>query len=76
MTSPDPEEDSPSPAVHSAHIRSQLGALIGHLDADRDRVDDPRFRALLQVSAEVLKGIRTLFADYDESRGKTLHLSQ
>lgn len=74
MKTSDPVENSSSPAVHSARIRSQLGDLIDHLDDDRARVDDPRFRAMLEESIETLKGMRTLFADYDASHGKTPHL--
>ena len=56
-----PPESSPSPAVHSENIRRQLTELIEHVEADTGRVDDPRFRGLLQKSAEVLKNLRTLF---------------
>jgi hypothetical protein len=70
------EENSSSPAVHSSRIRSQLGALIDHLNADRKRVDDPHFQTLLEVSAEMLKGVRTVFADYEESRRKSTHLTE
>lgn len=70
------DENSPSPTVHGAHIRRQLGELIDHLNADLTRVDDLRFRALLEVSAEMLKGVRTAFAQYDETREKSIHLSE
>lgn len=76
MKTTDPVENSPSPSVHSARIRRQLGELIEHLHADGSRVEDPRFRALLEVSAEMLKGMRAVFADYDEARGKMLRLTQ
>jgi phosphate uptake regulator len=75
MKSTDPE-DSSSPIVHSAHIRRQLTELVEHLNADLTRVDDLRFRALLEVSAEMLKGVRAAFAGYDESREKSIHLSE
>jgi hypothetical protein len=76
MKTSDPAENSSSPAVHSARIRSQLGDLIDHLEADRTRVDDPRFGALLEVSAEILKSMRTLFANHDETRARNIHLAQ
>ena len=70
----DPIENSPSPAVHSARIRHQLGELIDHLKADRDRVDDPVFAALLEVSAEMLHGVRNVFAEYDEASSRKRQL--
>lgn len=58
---PRPNEASASPAVHSENIRQQLTELIDHLEADVGRVDDPRFRGLLEKSGDILKGLRTLF---------------
>jgi hypothetical protein len=72
----DVEENSSSPSVHSSRIRGQLDALIDHLNADRKRVDDPRFQTLLEVSAEMLKGVRNSFVNFDEARRRTMHLSQ
>jgi hypothetical protein len=69
-------ENSSSPVVHSQRIRRELGDLIQHLNADLTRVDDLRFRALLEVSAEMLKGVRAAFAQYDEMREKSIHLSE
>lgn len=74
MKTSDLTENSLSPAEHSARIRSQLGDLIDHLNEDRVRVDDLRFRALLEVSAETLNGMRALFAEYDDPRGKAFHI--
>jgi hypothetical protein len=76
MASAHSDENSPSPVVHSAHIRRQLGEVIDHLNADRTRVDDPRFQALLEVSGEMLKGVRSAFAHYDEEREKSIHLAE
>jgi hypothetical protein len=73
---PDAEESSSSPIVHSGHIRRQLSNVIDHLNADLTRVDDLRFRALLEVSAEMLKGVRSAFASYDEGRERSMHLSE
>lgn len=75
MNTPE-SENSSSPVVHSSHIRRQLSELIEHLNADLTRVDDLRFRALLEVSAEMLKGVRSAFAQYDEGREKSIHLSE
>jgi len=69
-------EQSSSPVVHSQNIRRQLTELIEHLNADLTRVDDLRFRTLLEVSAEMLKGVRSAFAQYDEQRERSVHLSE
>lgn len=69
-------EKSSSPVLHSQHIRAELSRLVEHLNADLTRVDDLRFRALLEVSAEMLKGVRAAFAQYDEQREKSMHLSE
>jgi hypothetical protein len=45
----------------------ELSQLIEHLKADMRRVDDPRFRGLLEKSAEVLKSLRTLFERYEST---------
>jgi len=68
-------EDSPSPAVHSAHIRRELSDLIEHLEADRDRVPDPHFQGLLSTSAAVLRGVSNAYAEYDEKQSQQRHLS-
>jgi hypothetical protein len=62
-----PSEASPSPSVHSRNIQRELTQLIAHLEADTKRVDDRRFRALLEKSTEVLKGLRTLFERFGPS---------
>jgi hypothetical protein len=60
MKSP-PSEASSSPNVHKQNIARELSHLIEHLEADTRRVDDQRFRALLEKSAAVLKDLRKLF---------------
>lgn len=76
MTRTDPEETSPSPAVHSMRIRGELKTLIEHLRGDLERVDDPRLHALVEISAEMRQGIHHAFANFDEARRKAVPLSQ
>jgi hypothetical protein len=71
MNNPRSSEASPSPAVHSENIRGQLTELIEHLEADLGRVDDARFRGLLEKSTEVLKGLRSLFERFQPTRETT-----
>ena len=61
-------ESSPDPAVHSKNIQRQLTDLVEHLREDIEVVDDPRFAALLETSAEVVNGLKTAFAHYDQGR--------
>lgn len=70
MKSPQ-SEVSTSSSVHSENIQRELSQLIEHLKADTHRVDDPRFRGLLDKSVDVLKGLRSLFERFgpaDQSR--------
>jgi hypothetical protein len=62
-------ESSGSPSVHRANIQRELTKLIQHVEADTRRVDDERFRGLLEKSAEVLKSLHSLFERYQPSRG-------
>jgi hypothetical protein len=58
--------DSADPMVHAANMQQMLQDLITHARRDLEQVDEPRFQALLETSAEVLKGLQTAFADYRE----------
>jgi hypothetical protein len=62
-------EDTSSSAAHSENLQRELSALIAHIQSDRKRVDDPRFCSLLDKSAEILKGLRTLFERFGPDRG-------
>lgn len=63
-----PTESTADPRVHSENIRHQLTALIDHLHTDIERVNEPRFQALLETSAEVLTGLKAAFTHYDEGK--------
>jgi hypothetical protein len=66
MKSPQSEASS-SPDVHRKNIMRELSQLIEHLEADTRRVKEPRFRGLLDKSAEVLKSLRSLFERYESN---------
>ena len=59
-------EESKDPAVHSLHIRRQLEELIEHAREDVARVEEPKFQALLETTAEVLSGLKTAFEHYEK----------
>jgi hypothetical protein len=53
------------PIHHTRKMRAELEATISHLRADIDKVDDPKFKAMFETSAEVLGGIAKAFSDYE-----------
>lgn len=69
-------DDSPPPAMLSAHIRREISDLIAHLDADRERVEDPHLQGMLASAAAVLRGLDDSFAAYDDDRAARLGLHE
>ena len=63
-------EATSDPLEHSRNIQRQLGEPIDHAKQDVDRVSEPRFQALLETTAEVLGGLRTAFAHYEQGSEK------
>jgi hypothetical protein len=62
--------DSADPQVHSQHIQQMLDEMIAHSRKDIEYVQEPRFQALLETTAEVLTGLKTAFRDYSEGKEK------
>jgi hypothetical protein len=61
----DVHETSRDAKVHTAKLRQEMQALIGHLRRDVSLVDEPRAKALFETSAEVLEGLVKTYRDYD-----------
>jgi len=59
-------ENSKDPTFHSAKIQRRLEELIDHAREDVGKVDDPKFQALLETTAEVLTGLKTAFEHYEK----------
>jgi hypothetical protein len=59
---------SADPAVHSNNMQRMLKDLVSHARQDVKQVQEPRFQALLETTAEVLTGLTAAFAHYDEGR--------
>ncbi len=57
------------PRRHTMQVRARLTELAEHLREDVDKVDEPRFKALFETSAEVLTGLEKAFAGYEEKSG-------
>jgi hypothetical protein len=62
--------ESPDPMVHAENIYRMLQDLIAHVRGDVNQVEEPRFRALLETTAEVLTGLETAFSHYREGTEK------
>ena len=58
--------NSTDPFIHATNLQSTFQDLIDHLRESIEQVDEPRFQALLETTAEVLIGLRTAYRDYGE----------
>ena len=58
--------ESSNPLEHTSNIKQEFKALIRHLLDDVSKVDDPKAKALFEVSAEVLSGLEKAFSDYEK----------
>ncbi|MCB8984367.1 MAG: hypothetical protein H6659_11115 [Ardenticatenaceae bacterium] len=58
-----PEND---PRHHTQTIQARLDDLIDHLRQDIQKVDEPKAEALFETTAEVLEGLKTAYAHYEE----------
>jgi hypothetical protein len=61
-------ENKPSgnPLEHTANIKKEFASLADHLREDVLKVEDPKAKALFEVSAEVIKGLEKAFMDYEQ----------
>ena len=57
---------SKDPLEHTANIKEEFIKLSEHLREDVDKVDDPKAKALFEVSAEVIDGLQKAFNDFEE----------
>jgi len=60
--------NSPDPEPHSQNLQQMLRELIDHTRRDVEQVREPRFQALLETTAEVLRGLETALKHYSERR--------
>ena len=50
---------------HAQNIQRMLTEVIDHVRKDIPKVDEAKFQALLETSAEVLIGLRTAYEHYE-----------
>lgn len=55
-----------NPKEHTANIKKEFTELIDHLRRDVKIVDDEKAKALFEVSAEVIGGLKKAFEDYEQ----------
>ncbi len=60
--------ETSDPIPHSKNIQNGLQELIDHVRRDVSKVQEPRFQALLETTAEVLTGLKTAFEHYAEAK--------
>lgn len=62
--------NSSDPKDHTFRIGKEFEQLIEHLREDIEKVVEPQAKALFEVSAEVLQGLRKAFDDYEKKSEK------
>ncbi len=55
---------------HSSTVQHSLTDLVHQVRKEIDQVEDPRFKAILETTAEVLIGLRKTYEDYSEGKEK------
>jgi hypothetical protein len=60
------DKNTSNPMEHTANVKKEFKALIDHLRKDVERLEDPKAKALFEVSAEVIAGLEKAFTDYEQ----------
>ena len=60
------ELDTSNSKIHSQNIRQEFQEMVDHLRRDTGKIKDPKAKALLETSAEVLSGLITAFKHYED----------
>ncbi len=55
---------------HSSTVQHSLTDLVHQVRKEIEQVEDPRFKAILETTAEVLIGLRKTYEDYSEGKEK------
>ena len=56
------------PLHHTARIKEMLTGVINHAREDIHKVADPQARAIFEMTAEVLEGVRRTYEHYESGR--------
>src|SRR4051812_34005398 len=60
-----PESD---PRHHTARLKGMLDETINHAREDVEKVEDPQARAIFEMTAEVLEGVKRTYEHYESGR--------
>jgi hypothetical protein len=58
--------DEHDPRYHTAKMRQALRDIKDHMREDIEKVDEPKFKAMFETSAEVLGGLEKALSDYEK----------
>lgn len=61
-------ENTSNPLEHTFNVKKEFDTLIDHLRRDVEKMDDPSGKALFEVSAEVITGLKKAFTDYEQKK--------
>jgi t-SNARE complex subunit (syntaxin) len=70
MNMANPPLSESDPRYHTQNVGRMMEDLIDHLREDIDKVDDPQAKALFEVSAEVLQGLRRSLEHFESKSEK------
>jgi hypothetical protein len=59
------KNSSADPREHTQNIKEEFKKLSDHLREDVEKIDDPKAKALFEVSAEVIDGLEKAFTAYE-----------
>ena len=54
------------PIFHARKVRQRLEDTLTHMREDVEKVDDPKFKAMFETSAEALGGLVKAFSDFEQ----------
>ncbi|MDP9810154.1 hypothetical protein J2W42_003015 [Rhizobium tibeticum] len=63
-------EDDHNPLHHTQKMKARIDEMISHLREDVENIDEPQFKAMFETAAEVLEGLKTAFAHYEQRSEK------
>lgn len=61
------------PRHHTQQMQTRLQELSDHLRQDIEKVDEPQLQAMFETTAEVLKGLKKAFSDYEQKNEGAWH---
>ena len=60
------QDEEKDPIHHTTKMKQKLTEIIEHLRSDVSKVDEPQFKAMFEMAADVLGGLVKAFGDYEQ----------